>query len=80
MIGKTILHYPAFRDPEQRDKIIATLGEGGMSSLMKNYKRLTPSPGSSFNRKYDKLIPQAGGVVYKAEDMKFKRKMAFQLR
>jgi len=28
MIGKTISHYPAFRDRAQRDKIIAKLGEG----------------------------------------------------
>ncbi len=55
MIGKTILHY----------KILAKLGEGGMSSLMQNYKR---------------LIPQAGGVVYKAEDTRLERVVAFQLR
>ena len=27
MIGQTISHYPALRDPEQRDKIIEKLGE-----------------------------------------------------
>jgi len=30
MIGKTISHYPAFRDPVKRDKILEKLGEGGM--------------------------------------------------
>ncbi len=49
MIGKTISPYPAFRDPAQRDKILEKLGEGGMSS---------------FSKKYDKLIPHAGGVVF----------------
>jgi hypothetical protein len=27
MIGQTISHYPALRDPEHRDKIIEKLGE-----------------------------------------------------
>jgi len=27
MIGQTIYHYPALRDPEQRDKILEKLGE-----------------------------------------------------
>ena len=30
MIGKPISHYPAFRDPVRRDKIIEKLGEDGM--------------------------------------------------
>ncbi len=30
MIGKTISHYPALRDPEQQDKILEKLGAGGM--------------------------------------------------
>jgi hypothetical protein len=49
MIGKTISHYPASRDPVRRDKILEKLGEGGMSSLIK---------------KYNRLIPQTGGVVF----------------
>ena len=32
MIGKTISHYPALRDPEQRDKILA---KGGMGVVYK---------------------------------------------
>ena len=43
MIGKTISHYPAFRYPVMRDKILEKIDEGGM------------------------------GVVYKAQDTKFKR-------
>ncbi len=45
MLGKTIFHYPALyrctafrraeRDPEQRDKILDKLGEGGISSFNK---------------------------------------------
>ncbi|GEM_PF-1569248 len=53
MIGKNILHY----------KILAKLGEGGMSS---------------FSEKYNKLIPHAGGVVYKAEDTKLERVVAIK--
>jgi serine/threonine protein kinase len=53
MIGQTISHY----------KILAKLGEGGMSS---------------FSKKYDKLIPYAGGVVYKAEDTKLERIVAIK--
>ncbi|MCG3118979.1 MAG: hypothetical protein ALAOOOJD_01275 [bacterium] len=66
MLGTTISHYPAFcrctafrkveRDPEQRDKIIEKLGESGMSSLIKNHKKLTPSAGSSFIEKNNKLV------------------------
>jgi len=48
MIGKIISHY----------KILEKLGEGGMSSLIRNH---------------NKLIPLAGGVVYKVEDLKLKR-------
>jgi hypothetical protein len=46
-------------------KILAKLGEGGMPS---------------FSKKYNNLIPHAGGVVYKAEDTKLERLVAFQLR
>ena len=42
MIGKTISHYPAFRDPVKRDKILEKLGKGGMSSLIKKYNKLIP--------------------------------------
>jgi hypothetical protein len=51
MIGKSVFHYPIFQNPTRRDKILEKLGEGGMSS---------------FSEKYNRLIPQAGGVVYKA--------------
>jgi len=36
-VGKTISHYPVFRDPVRRDKILEKLDEGGMSSLIKKY-------------------------------------------
>jgi len=62
-VGKTISHYPAFRDPVRRDKILEKLGEGGMSSSIDTY---------------NKLIPQTGGVVYKAEDLKLKRTVALK--
>ena len=55
MIGKTISHY----------RILAKLGEGGMSS---------------FSERFTALIPHAGGVVYKSEDTKLERLVAFQLR
>ncbi len=55
MIGQTISHY----------KILAKLGEGGMSS---------------FSKKYNNLVPQAGGVVHKADDTKLEHILAFQLR
>jgi hypothetical protein len=41
-VGKTIYHYPAFRDPVQREKILEKLGEGYMSALIKKYNRLIP--------------------------------------
>jgi hypothetical protein len=40
--------------------ILAKLGEGGMSSLLKNYERLTPTPGSSIMKYHKKLIPRSG--------------------
>jgi hypothetical protein len=30
VLGQIISHYPALRDPEQRDKILQKLGAGGM--------------------------------------------------
>jgi hypothetical protein len=57
MIGKTILHY----------KILEKLGEACP------YGRSLPQARGdmfSLSRKYDKLIPQAGDMVYKAEDTK----------
>lgn len=41
MIGKTISHYPSFRDPVRRDKILKKLGEGSNGSLLhlKNKKK-----------------------------------------
>ncbi len=67
IIGQTISHYPAVRDPARQNKIIEKLapasgqaGEGGMPSLMKNHNKLTPSPGPSFSEKYNKLVPPDG--------------------
>ena len=41
-VGRTISHYPAFRDPVRRDNILEKLGEGGMSTLSGKYNILIP--------------------------------------
>ncbi len=51
MIARIISHY----------RIFEKLGEGGMPSLMKNHKKLTPSAGPSLSKEYNKLVPQGGG-------------------
>ncbi len=40
MIGQTISHYPALRDPAQRDKIIDKLGESGKPSFGEKHNKL----------------------------------------
>ena len=52
MIGQTISHYLAFRDPARRDKILEKLGEGGMSQ---NHLR------TSFVSRCDFEDPAKGG-------------------
>jgi len=40
MIGKTISHYPAFRDPVRRDKILEQLGEGSMGVVITPWDKI----------------------------------------
>ena len=64
-VGKTISHYPAFRDPVRRDKILEKLrpkecrqvGENSISSLIKKYDKLILLSRSSLMKKLKRLIP-----------------------
>ena len=62
MIDKTISHYKILEKLRQKDG--GQVGEGGMPSIIKNYKKLVPQSGSSLIQNYNKLIPHTGGVVF----------------